>query len=32
MSISLSGHCGCWDVNLGPLQEQYLLVTTEPSL
>lgn len=25
-------HCGCWDSNLSPLQEQPLLLATEPSL
>lgn len=24
--------CGCWDLNLGPLQEQYMLMTTESFL
>jgi hypothetical protein len=24
--------CGCWDLNLGPLGEQSVLLTTEPSL
>lgn len=24
--------CGCWELNLGPLQEQHVLVTTKPSL
>lgn len=24
--------CGCWKLNLGPLQEQKLLLTTEPPL
>jgi hypothetical protein len=24
--------CGCWEQNLGPLQEQSVLLTTEPSL
>jgi hypothetical protein len=24
--------CGCWRLNLGPLQEQKLLLTTEPPL
>jgi hypothetical protein len=24
--------CGCWDLNSGPLQEQSVLVTTEPYL
>ena len=24
--------CGCWDLNPGPLQEQQVLLTTEPSL
>jgi hypothetical protein len=24
--------CGCWELNLGPLQEQPVLLTTEPSL
>jgi hypothetical protein len=24
--------CGCWESNLGPLEEQPMLVTTEPSL
>jgi hypothetical protein len=24
--------CGCWELNSGPLQEQSLLLTTEPSL
>jgi hypothetical protein len=23
--------CGCWDLNLGPLEEQSVLLTTEPS-
>jgi hypothetical protein len=23
--------CGCWDLNLGPLEEQSALLTTEPS-
>lgn len=23
--------CGCWDLNLEPLKEQTVLVTTEPS-
>lgn len=23
--------CGCWDLNLGPLEEQTVLLTTEPS-
>jgi hypothetical protein len=26
------GTCGCWELNLGPLQEQQVLLTTEPSL
>lgn len=25
-------HCGCWDWNLGPLQEQLVLLMAEPSL
>ena len=24
--------CGCWKLNSGPLQEQPILLTTEPSL
>ena len=24
--------CGCWELNSGPLQEQLVLSTTEPSL
>ena len=24
--------CGCWELNLGPLEEQLELFTTEPSL
>jgi hypothetical protein len=24
--------CGCWDLNLGPSEEQSVLLTTEPSL
>lgn len=24
--------CGCWEVNLGPLQEEYVLLDTEPPL
>jgi hypothetical protein len=24
--------CGCWDLNLGPSEEQLVLLTTEPSL
>jgi hypothetical protein len=24
--------CGCWELNPGPLEEQPVLVTTEPSL
>jgi hypothetical protein len=24
--------CGCWDLNLGPLEEQLVLLTAEPSL
>jgi hypothetical protein len=24
--------CGCWDLNSGPLEEQSVLLTTEPSL
>ena len=24
--------CGCWELNLGPLEEQEMLLTTEPSL
>jgi hypothetical protein len=24
--------CGCWEVNSGPLEEQPVLLTTEPSL
>jgi hypothetical protein len=24
--------CGCWELNLGPLEEQSVLSTTEPSL
>ena len=24
--------CGCWELNLGPLEEQAVLLTTEPSL
>lgn len=23
---------GCWEPNSGPLQEQYMLLTTEPAL
>lgn len=23
--------CGCWELSLGPLQEQQVLLTTEPS-
>ena len=23
--------CGCWDLNLGPLEEHSVLLTTEPS-
>ena len=24
--------CGCWDLNLGPSEEQLVLLTSEPSL
>ena len=24
--------CGCWELNLGPLEEQSVLLNTEPSL
>jgi hypothetical protein len=24
--------CGCWELNSGPLEEQPVLLTTEPSL
>jgi hypothetical protein len=24
--------CGCWDLNSGPLEEQSVLLTVEPSL
>ena len=24
--------CGCWELNSGPLKEQSVLLTTEPSL
>jgi hypothetical protein len=24
--------CGCWELNSGPLEEQSVLLTTEPSL
>jgi hypothetical protein len=24
--------CGCWDLNSGPLEEQSVILTTEPSL
>ena len=24
--------CGCWELDLGPLEEQSVLLTTEPSL
>ena len=24
--------CGCWELNLGPLEEQSVLLTAEPSL
>jgi hypothetical protein len=24
--------CGCWDLNSGPSEEQWVLLTTEPSL
>ena len=24
--------CGCWEFNLGPLEEQLVLLTAEPSL
>jgi hypothetical protein len=24
--------CGCWDLNSGPLEEQLVLLTAEPSL
>jgi len=24
--------CGCWELNLGPLEEQPVLLTAEPSL
>jgi hypothetical protein len=24
--------CGCWELNSGPLEEQSLLLTSEPSL
>jgi hypothetical protein len=24
--------CGCWDLNSGPLEEQSVLLTTDPSL
>lgn len=24
--------CGCWELNSGPLQKQYTILTTEPSL
>jgi hypothetical protein len=34
--ISLMGGCeppcGCWDLNSGPLEEHWVLLTTEPSL
>ena len=26
------GMCGCWELNLGPLEEKPVLLTTEPSL
>lgn len=25
-------HCGCQELNSGPLEKQYMLLTTEPSL
>lgn len=28
----MSCPCGCWDSNLGPLEEWPMLLTTEPSL
>ena len=28
---SITDGCGCWDLNLGPLEEQSLLLITEPS-
>ena len=30
--IHSSQPCGCWELNLGPLGEQPVLLTTEPSL
>jgi hypothetical protein len=29
---AMSCQCGCWDLNSGPLEEQRVLLTTEPSL
>jgi hypothetical protein len=28
----VASHHGCWDLNSGPLEEQSVLLTTEPSL
>jgi hypothetical protein len=30
--IRFSRHTGSWELNLGPLQEQHVLLTAEPSL
>lgn len=29
--LELTGH-GCWELNVGPLQKQYAILTTEPYL
>ena len=35
-SVNITDGCeppyGCWELNLGPLEEQPVLLTTEPSL
>jgi hypothetical protein len=28
----IKSHCGCWDLNSGPSEEQSVLLTAEPSL
>jgi hypothetical protein len=34
LTMNDCGHhvCGCWDLNSGPLEEQSVLLPTEPSL
>lgn len=31
LQVGVGHRGGCWEVNLGPVEEQHMLLTTEPS-